>query len=42
MLAGKPLLHCTNLFSQNDDKKNGKIIYRCFKNKYGRRDKSRV
>ena len=42
MPAGKTLLHCTNLFSQNDYKKNGKIIYKCFKNKYGIRDKSRV
>ena len=37
MLAGKTLLDYTNLFSPNDYKKNDKIIYNYFKNKYGRR-----
>ena len=40
MLAGKTLLDYTNLFSPNDYKKNGKIIYEYFKDKYGRRSKS--
>ena len=40
MLAGKTLLDCTNLFSPNDFKKNGKIMYKYFKDKYGRRNKS--
>ena len=34
MLAGKPLLDHTNLFSLNDHKKNDKIIYKYFKDKY--------
>ena len=34
MLAGKNLLGYTNLFSPNDDKKNDKIIYKYFKDKY--------
>ena len=34
MLAGKTLLVYTNSFSPNDYKKNGKIIYKCFKDKY--------
>ena len=41
MLAGKTLLDYTNLFSPNDYKKNGNIIYKYFKDKYGR-SKSRV
>ena len=40
MLAEKALL--TNLFSPNDYKKNDKIIYKHFKDKYGRRNKPRV
>ena len=40
MLAGKTLLDHTNLFSPNDYKKNSKVIYKCFKDKYGRRSKS--
>ena len=39
ILAGKTLLDYTNLFSPNDCKKNGKIIYKYFKDKYGRRSK---
>ena len=39
MLAGKTLLDYTNLFSRNDCKKNGKIVYKYFKSKY---DKSWV
>ena len=35
MLSGKTLLDYTNLFSPNDYKKNGKIIYKYFKDKYG-------
>ena len=42
MLAGKTLLDYTNLFSPNGYKKNEKIIYKYFKDKYGRRSKSRV
>ena len=34
MLAGKTLLDCTKLFSANDYKKNDKIIYKYFKDKY--------
>ena len=34
MIAGKTLLDYTNLFSPNDCKKNGKIIYKYFKDKY--------
>ena len=40
MIAGKALLDYTNLFSPNDYKKNEKIIYKYFKNKYGKRSKS--
>ena len=40
--AGKTLLDSTNLFSPNDYKKNDKIIYRYFKDKYGRRRESQV
>ena len=29
------LLDYTNLFSRNDYKKNGKIIYKYFKDRYG-------
>ena len=42
MVTGKTLLDYTNLFSLNDYKKNDKIIYKYFKDKYGRRGKSRV
>ena len=42
MLAGKTLLDYSNLFSLNDYKKNDKIIYKYFKDKYGRRSKSWV
>ena len=42
MLARKTLLDYSNLFSPNDYKKNGEIIYKYFKDKYGRRSKSRV
>ena len=42
VLAGKSLLNYTNLFSPNDYKKNGKIICKYFKDKYGRRSKYRV
>ena len=42
MLAGKTLLVYSNLFSPNDYKKNDQIIYKYFKDKYGRRSKSRV
>ena len=34
MLAGKTLLDYTNLFSLNGYKKNDKIIYKYFKDKY--------
>ena len=37
MLTGKTLLDYTNFFSTNDHKKNDKIIYRYFKDKYCRR-----
>ena len=40
MLAGKTLLNDTNLVSPNDYKKNDKIIFKYFKDKYGRRRKS--
>ena len=42
ILAGKTLLDYTNLFSPNAYKKNDKIIYMYFKDKYDRRSKSRV
>ena len=42
MLAGKTFLDYTNLFSPNDYKKNEKIIYKYFKDKYDRRRKPRV
>ena len=34
MLAGKTFLDYTNYFALNDYKKNGKIIYKYFKDKY--------
>ena len=34
MLAGKTLSNYTNLFSPNDYKKNVKIVYKYFKDKY--------
>ena len=40
MLVVKTLLDYTNLFSPNDNKKNDKIIYKHFKDRYGRRSKS--
>ena len=40
MLAGKNLLDYINLFPLNDYKKNGKVKYKYFKDKYGRRSKS--
>ena len=40
MLVGKSLLDFTNLFFPNDYKKNDKIIYKYFKDKYGRKNKS--
>ena len=42
MLAGKTLLDYINLFFPNDYKKNDKIIYKYFTDKYGRRGKSPV
>ena len=42
MLAGKTLLYYTDLFSPNDYKRNDKIIYKYFKDKYGRRSKCQV
>ena len=39
MLAGTTLLDYTNLFSPNDYKKNDKIMYRYFKDKYDGRGK---
>ena len=39
MIAGKSLLDYTNLFSPNDSKKNGKIICKYFKDKYGKRER---
>ena len=37
MTPGKTLLDYANLFSPNDYKKNYKIIYKYFKDKYGKR-----
>ena len=37
MLAGKTLLDYTNFFSPNNYKKNEKIIYKYFKEKYDKR-----
>ena len=42
MLSGKSLLDYSNLFSQNNYKKNDKITCKYFKNKYDRRSKSSV
>ena len=42
MLEGKNLLDYIDLPSPHDYKKNGKIIYNYFKDKYGRRSKSRL
>ena len=42
MVAGKTLLDYTNFFYLNDYKKNDKIIYKYFKDKYDRRSKSGV
>ena len=42
MLRGNVLLDCTNLISPNDYKKNEKIIYKYFTDKYGKRNKSWV
>ena len=42
MLAKKTLLDHTNLFSPNDYKNNNNKIFKYFKDKYGRRSKSRV
>ena len=36
MIVGKTLLDDTNLFCPNDYKKNDKIIYKYFKEKYGK------
>ena len=37
MTPGKTLLGYTNLFPRNDYKKNDKIIYKYFKDKYGKK-----
>ena len=42
MLAGKTLSDYTNLLSLNGFKKNDKIIYKFFKDKYVRKSKSGV
>ena len=42
MLAGEALLDYNNLFSPNSYKKNGKKVYKYFKDKYSRRRKSWV
>ena len=39
MLAGKTLLDFTNFFFPNDYEKHDKVIYKYFKDKYGRRSK---
>ena len=36
MIAGKTLLDYTNLFSPNDYQKNDKIIFKYFKDRYGK------
>ena len=41
MFAEKTLLDCTNLFSPNDYKENEKTTYMYFKDKCGRRRRSR-
>ena len=40
VLVRKTSLNYTNLFSQNDNKKNDKMKYKYLKDKYGRRSKS--
>ena len=40
MLGGRTLLDYPNLFSPDDYKKNDKIMYKYFKDIYGRRTKS--
>ena len=40
MRVGKTLLDYTNMFSLNDYKKNGKLTYKYFKDKYSRRSRS--
>ena len=42
ILAVKALLDYTNLFSLNDYQKNDEIINKYFKDRYGRRSKSKV
>ena len=42
MLEGKTLLDYPNLFSPKNYKKNDKVMYKYFKEKYGSRSKSRV
>ena len=42
MVTGKTLLDYTNLFPPNNYKKNDKMIYKYFQDKYGRRSKSWV
>ena len=42
MVAGKTLLNYANSFSPNNYKNNDKMIYKYFKDKYGRRSKSWV
>ena len=37
MTLRKTLLHYRNLFSPNDYQKNDKVIYKYFKDKYGKR-----
>ena len=36
MVAGRAILSYTNLFSPNNYKKNEQIIYKDFKDKYGK------
>ena len=42
MRSGKTLLDCTNLFSRNYYRRNDKIIYNHFKNKYAQKNASLV
>ena len=42
MIAGKTLLDSTILFFPNNYKKNEKLIYKYFKDQYGRGSKSGV
>ena len=37
IIAGRNLLDYTNLFSPDDYRKNNKITYKCFEDKYGKR-----